>query len=453
MKKVEKLSLKVKMGYGAGDIGGNLFFTVVGFWLMNYLTDEVKLSAGLAGIALMIGKFWDAFTDPTVGFLSDKTRTRWGRRRPFFLFAAIPMGISFFIMFTNPQIENQLSLFIWATLVYMLICTVYTCINIPYNSMTPELTKDFNERTTLNGYRMSFAVVGTLLGAGAALPIVHAFDDSRTGFMVMGAVFGAIMTISALIPFFTLREPIHPEAQKTKSIFKTYLVAFKNRPFVLILLAWLITGMGMTMIDATIIYYFKYVFKNEEAITPALIVLLVTLLLFIPLWVKVAEGIGKKWCYILGFIIVSIVLLIIFLVGHHLSIEVAYIFMFFAGIGFSALYVMPWSIIPDTVEYDYAQSGKRQEGIYYSIWTFALKFGQALAGFMVGVVLELFGYIAEAEQSETALFGIRLLIGPIPIFFIILGIVLLLYYPIDKQYYEQIQLKIKEMEKKIPERF
>ena len=456
--KKNKLSLKVLLGYGSGDIGGNLFFTVIAFWLINYLTDEIGLSGTLAGLVAMLGKTWDAITDPAVGFLSDRTKSRWGRRRPWLLFAAIPLGLAMFNMFRNPKIENVWLLFIWATISFMALSTFYTFVNIPYNSLTPDLTKDFNEKIKLNGFRMIFAVIGTFLGAGAAQPIIEYFRNKTIGYMFMGAIFGGIMTVFALIPFFSVKEPVLKEIpKKRENIFKSYLDILKNIPFLLILIPWTLNIIGITIVTGTLVYYFKYIFMNENLMTPAMIRMLIAALVFIILIIitskKIGE-IGKKKIYFLGMSIFTIAILIIFLFGHKLNVGFTFYIMIFAGIGFSTHYVMPWSILPDTIEYDYSKKGTRKEGVYYGLWTFVIKLGQAFAVFLIGFLLDVFKYIPPKKlldgmvQPASAIFGIRLLIGPITAFFLILANIVLVFYPINKKRYQEIQEKIKRMEKK-----
>lgn len=459
MNVTEKLSLKTKLGYGAGDIGGNLFFTVVGFWLLIYLTDVVGMSPVLAGLALWIGKAVDAFVDPMVGYLSDQTKSRWGRRRPWFLFSAIPMFIVFTLMFANPSyiightIQNQTTLFIWASIFYTLICVVATLINIPYNALSAELTKDFNEKTTLNGYRMMFAVVGTLTGAGAAMPLVALHPDKSVGYIIMGAAFGFIMAVAALIPFFTVKEPKQTQKLEKQEILKSYIQAFKNRPFVLILLPWAFNTIGITIIQGALIYYFKYVLYNGDMMLLAMMIMLLTAMMFIPISVKVAEKIGKKQTYLLGGCILCVSVLIVFFLGHILPPKFIYAMMFFAGMGFSTHYVMPWAIIPDTIEYDYLKRGIRQEGVYFGLWTFMIKLGQAFALLFSGLILSAFAYNKPINpndivaQTPTAILGIRLLIGPFTVFFLIIANVILYFYPINKKKYEEIRAKIAIMEK------
>ena len=143
-----RLPVRVKLGYGICDLGGNLFFTVMAFILMNFLTDTVGLAAGLAGVAIMIGKIWDAVTDPMAGYLSDRTTHRWGRRSPWIFYGSFPLAITMAVMFINPVLTSQTLLFLWATIAFCLLCTAYTAVNIPYNSLTPELTQNYHERTS-----------------------------------------------------------------------------------------------------------------------------------------------------------------------------------------------------------------------------------------------------------------------------------------------------------------
>lgn len=453
-----KLTKKVKMGYGAGDVGGNLFFTVVGFWLLIYLTDTVGLSPVLAGIALWIGKAVDAFVDPLVGYLSDHTKTRWGRRKPWFLFSAIPMLLAFTFMFTNPNylaghaIQSQVTLFIWAAVMYTLICVIATLINIPYNALGAELTKDFDEKTNLNGYRMMFAVVGTLTGAGAAMPLVGLNPDKSVGYIIMGAAFGLIMAIAAVVPFFTIKEAKPEKEHEKQELFTSYIQAFRNRPFLLILLPWAFNIIGVTIVQGALIYYFQYVLKNKDMMLPAMMIMLLTAMIFIPVSVKVSEKIGKKQTYMLGISILILAVLFVFFTGHLVPVYMLFIMMFFAGMGFSTHYVMPWAIIPDTIEYDYLKRGVRQEGVYYGLWTFMIKLGQAFALLFSGLILSAFGYQKPLNpndiivQTPDAILGIKLLIGPFTVIFFILANVVLFFYPISKKRYEEIRAKIKERE-------
>jgi len=443
----KRLTVKTKLGYGICDLGGSLYFTVIAFLLLNYLTDTVGLAAGLAGTVIMVGKIWDAVTDPMVGYFSDHTRSKWGRRRPYMFIGSFPLFLTMILVFTNPRLEKQWQLFAWGIIVYCALCTAYTLVNIPYSSLTPELTKDYHERTSLNGYRFSFAAVGTLLGAGAALPLINLFSSRNTGFTVMGLCFGFLMMITAIITVVMVREPDASKNRAKAGFFATYLRVFRNRPYVLILLTYALHVAAITIVAGIIIYYFKYVHHNENATTPAMLILMLTAMLFIPVSVLSAKKIGKKKAYILGMAILSVSVMALFFLGHVQGLHFSLAIMFPAGVGMGFLYAMPYAIVADAVEYDYLLTGERSEGAFYGIWTFGIKIGQAVALGITGGVLSLVNYVPNAAQTGSSLLGIRLLLGPISASIFLLSILALWFYPISEERYNDILQQIAEMEK------
>jgi GPH family glycoside/pentoside/hexuronide:cation symporter len=440
------LSLKVKLGFGIGDLGGNLFFTVIAFMMPIFLTDTVGLAAGLAGLALMIGKIWDAVIDPFGGYLSDRTRTRWGRRRPYILFGSFPLFAAMLLMFSAPRTANQTVLLAWATGMYCLLCTAFSAVNIPYSALTPELTRDFHQRTVLAGYRMGFAVIGSLLGAGAAQPIVGLFADPRIGFSAMGGLFGAIMMATALITFFSVREPPAAPAPSAGSLWKSYRAALRNRPFLALTGSWVAHTVGITLLSGSVPYYFKYIYRAEGLTPVALLILLATTMAFIPLWVRLSRQWGKKACSIFGMGVIAVALLLVFGLGARLGLPFFFPVMVLAGLGLSTQYVFPWATVPDAVEYDYAQTGERKEGVYYGLWTFIVQLGQALAGAAIGWILAAFRYVPNAEQSAPAVLGIRLLFGPIPLAAYLLGMLSLAFYPLSRGRYQELLERIRRRE-------
>ncbi len=440
------LTLRTKLGFGVGDLGGNLFFTIIGFYLLFYLTDIVGMAAGLAGTAMMVGKFWDAGTDPVVGFLSDRTRSRLGRRRPYIFYGSFALAAAMVLMFTDPGLDDPVLLFVWAVIVVCFLNGAFTVVNIPYQTLLPELTRDYNERTVLAGFRMSFAVVGTFIGAGLVIPITGLFDSQQVGWTVMGAIMGGIMMATALITFWAVREPRGEPSDSSKGFFRSYLHAFKTRAFRLILLPYVLHMTGVTIIQGALLYYFTYVYEAKDMFQFALLALLASSIVFIPIWVKAAKRLGKKLCYNLGMGWFSLLVLVFAFTAHLGDLPLAFGLLIGAGIGFATHYVMPHAILPDVVEYDYAHNGMRREGVFYSLWTFSSKLGQALAIGINGWVLDLFNYVPNVEQSDTAILGIRLLCGPIPALFFITGIVVLSFYPITPAYYQKLQEMVQRRE-------
>lgn len=440
---MEKLSRRIKFGFGIGDLGGNLFFTMTGFYLLYFLTDIAGLAPALAGTVLMIGKIWDAVTDPATGYLSDRTRSRWGRRRPYMFVGSIIALAAMGLMFTKPGFTEQTKLFVYFTFMYCLLNTAYTLVNIPYSALLPELSSDFDQRTVLTGYRMSFAVLGTFVGAGAVMPIVGMFNSAPTGWASMGYIAGGIMLLTSFITIWAIREPQHPEPQPGVGFFKTYAQALTNKIFLLALIPWSLFILGTSMVQGALLYYFKYIFNDEGMFQVALIFLLATSLLFIPIWVKISKKIGKKWCYAIGMSIMTGGVLVFSLAGEAVGVMGSCIIMGISGIGLSTHYVIPHAMLPDVVEHDSVHHGGiRREGVFSSLWTFMSKIGQAIALALNGWILALFAYTPDTELSAETINGIKIICGPGPAIFYIIGIIIIGFYPISKAYYDRMITEI-----------
>lgn len=436
---MSSLSQKTRIGFGIGDLGGNLFFTIIGFYLLYYLTDVVQLPAALAGTVLMIGKIWDAVTDPVTGYLSDRTRSRWGRRRPYMFIGSILAFFAMGLMFTVPGEMSVMLLFIYLSVVFCLLNTAYTLVNIPYAALLPELTTDFNERTVLTGYRMSFAVLGTFIGAGAVMPIIGIFSDPQRGWMFTGYIMGAIMLASCMVTIASIKEPEHHEELPGTGFLQTYREALRNPVFLKALIPWTLFITGTTMVQGALVYYFTSIFGDSGLFQIALLCLLAMSLLCIPLWVRISKRIGKKNSYIAGMVIMCFGVLAFSLAGERIGPVISCIIMAAAGTGLSTHYVMPHAILPDIVEHDSINyGGIRREGVFSSLWTFMSKIGQAFALALSGWILSLVQYDPNTVASSMTKTGIKLLCGPIPVIFYVAGIIILIGYPINKAYYDRM---------------
>ena len=439
----KRLSVREKLGFGIFDLGGNLFFTLMGFWTLKYLTDIVGITAAWAGVAIMIGKAWDAVTDPMLGYISDRTPTRWGRRRPYLLFGAVPMMLAFWLFFTVPPLSGTL-LILWAALALVLLNSASTVINVPYASLTPELTSDYHERSSLNGYRFGCAVVGTMLGAAAVLPIVDLFAGLREGSLIfgwsmMGLFLGTVIAIVTLITFFSVREkPYTRDDLPAKSFFATYKGVFSNRPFVRLLLTYALHLVGLTFLQSILAYYIEYVHLRPDLTPLAMLILLLTAMVCIPISVLTSKKIGKKRTYQICFAVLAATCMAIFFLGQHFGVNFSLAMMVPGGIGVGFGYVAPFAMVPDAIEFDAIQTGERKEGAYYGMWTFIAKLGMSLSVFISGIILSMGGYIANVAQSESAVFAIRLVIGPIPAAILLGALFIVETYPIDEKTYTQM---------------
>jgi glycoside/pentoside/hexuronide:cation symporter, GPH family len=446
MADAKRLSLGTKLGFGVCDVGGNLFVTVLGFYLLNFITDNLLLGAGLAGTAMLIGKIWDGGIDPAIGTLSDRTKSRLGRRRPWMLTGAITIVFMMTLMFTNPHIRSQGWLFLWVLVIYVLMVAAYSIISIPYGALTPELTKDYDERTTLNAFRMCFAVVGTFIGALAVGFVRGAFANQDLGWTAVGISMGAVIMITAMITVFTVKEPARAaeEAAEQEGFFKTYGAALKNKPFVLALVTYSLHMMGTNILQSSLLYYYKYIVYDggKDALaaaefSKAIMFFLIAALAFIPIWTIISKRIGKKWAYNIGMGLFAVAVMGVFLFAAGRAASVLWMLMALAGVGFSSNYVMPYAIIPDTVELDYAEHGVRREGAFYGLWNFMFQVGVAFALALNGWVLSGFGYAPNVAQTAISKLGIRLLVGPIAGLFVVIGIIVMSFYPITRKYYDE----------------
>jgi len=447
-----KLTVKQKLGFGIFDLGGNMLFTLMSFWALKYLTDTVGIAAIWAGTAVMISKAWDAVTDPVMGYLTDRTLSRWGRRRIYLLFGAVPMLLSMIFFFTAPTYLPQSMHFAWAIVALIVLYSASTIINVPYASLTPELTSDYNEQSSLNGYRFGCAVFGTIAGAGAVQPLVQLFASpgssnpltDHRGFSMMGLILGAVMMIVTLLTFLGTKEKKYrKEDLPTESFFSTYFTVFHNKPFILLLLTYALHMTGICFLTTILAYYTENVLNRGDITTIAMILLLVTAMLFIPVSVLVSKKIGKKSTYQICFAILASACATLYFLGHRMPVEFFYAVMVYAGIGVGFSYVAPFAMVPDVIEYEAAKSGERKEGAYYGMWTFISKLGTALALFITGQILELGGYVSQSAGGGTAVQppsvfnAIRTVIGPIPIVILIAAIVVIQFYPLDKKEYRE----------------
>jgi GPH family glycoside/pentoside/hexuronide:cation symporter len=385
-----------------------------------------------------------------MGFVSDRTITPLGRRRPYLLAGALPMMLSMWLFFTAPVISSQALLMLWATGILMLVNTASTVLNIPYSSLTPELTDDYHEQTSLNGYRFGCAVFGTILGAAAVLPLADLFagpgrENIKFGWSMMGLILGTLTMIVTLLTFIGTKEKKHTRVDlPTKGFFATYKAVFTNRPYVILFMTYALHMMAITFLQSILAYYTEYLYPHSVELaglnltTISMLALLLTAMIFIPVSVWVSKKIGKKRTYQICFAVIGAACGIVSAVGHLLPPAAFLGLMVFAGIGVGFSYVAPFAMVPDVVEYDAVRTGERKEGAYYGMWTFVSKAGTALSIFISGQILNAGGYVANAVQGPGARMAIRIIIGPLPALILLAAMALIQFYPLDEKAYRKL---------------
>jgi len=434
------LSRRTKVLYGVGDIGFSLTSTLIGVYLLLFLTDVVGLRPALAGLAILIGKQWDWVNDPLVGHLSDRTRSRWGRRRPFLLFGFVPFGLVFALLWWRPPIEGQIALAVYYAFMYVLYDTVATFVYMPYFALTPELTSDYDERTALTTYRMAFSILGSLVAFTVPWLIIGSFrPENADAVFRNGVLFAALSAVPLLLTFVGTTERPGLQAAPRPDLRASLRAAAQNRPFTMAAALYLLTWLTVSIVQGVLLYFIKYWLGMEGQSDALFAVIFVTALLMLPLWQWAARRKDKRLAYAYGIGWWAAVQLVLVLVAPGTPAAVIYALGALAGVGVAAAHVLPWAIIPDTVEWDEAHTGQRHEGMFYSLVMLAEKAAAGLALGAVGVALDWAGYIPNAVvQPARALTAIRVLTGPVPAALLCGGIALALLFPLGRQQHRDL---------------
>jgi GPH family glycoside/pentoside/hexuronide:cation symporter len=441
------LSRRTKLLYGAGDTGFSLTSTIVGAYLAIFLTDVVGISAGVAAAAILIGKSWDWINDPLIGHVSDRTRTRWGRRRPFLLFGSLPFALAFTMLWYRPPWENTLALAIYYAVAYVTFDAAATFVYMPYFALTPELTSDYDERTALTSYRMFFSILGSLVAFTVPLLIVGTFTpENAPRVLMMGLVFAIASALPLLLVFCGTRERQEYVELEQPSLFESLRAARRNRPFVYGLAIFLLTWICMDVIQATLLYFIKYWLRRESESDLIMAVIFVTAILALPVWEWASRRWSKRRAYAAGVAFWAVMQIVLVTVSASTGMPVILFLCVLAGIGVAAAHVLPWAIIPDAIEWDEWQTGERHEGMFYSLTTLVHKAAASVAVPLALLVLEATGYVPNsAQQSPGALLGLRIVIGPLPAVLLCTGILFAVLYPLSREQHARI---VEELERR-----
>ncbi len=439
--KTGKLSRRTKVFYGVGDLGNAVVNSAIQVFLMKFYTDAALVPPALAGNALLIGKGWDAINDPLFGWFSDRTKSRFGKRRVFMIFGAIPLGIATALLWFVPA-SDRISAFFWILATFILFDTLWTLTNVPYYALTSELTDDYDERSSLTTYRMVMAVPAYLVGAALTPAIVGLFALQQTGYAFIGIAYGVLAGAALLISAAGIRErKLVAVTAPEPSPFKSLVVALKNKPFAWLCATYFVINISFAFIKILMVYYIEYqlLMKADTSLVMGLMLICVTIAL--PFWQWISRRMDKGPAYALGMLVGGSAVTLTFFLPHQ-STGLIYLIAALAGFGFAAQWIFPWAMVADVADYDRADTGQQRSGMYYGVWGLATKVSEALALAAVGWILTGFGYVPNVEQSSNALFGIRLFFGLIPAGIILVCLPLLFKYPITRKTHAAIRAKL-----------
>ncbi len=428
--KQHRLSTARKVGFTLGDYASNLYWQSVSIFLLFFYTDAVGIPAATAGLIYMVASILDAISDPVMGAIADRTRSRWGRYRPYILFGCVPLGLSFVLLYWRPPFFEGTALVLWMLFTHVVFRTAYTVVTIPYTSLNARLTDNSDERSTLAGWRMTFGVLAALTIIYFTFPLVTRFGGSSAteGFTWAAGAFAVLAT--AIYPFVyrVTREPPEPDEPESRLDMAGYWRALlPNRAFWVLIMATVAAFVCSVSLGKSVLYYFKYYLDNEPAARTALVGMSGIGLVAIPAWVWITKFIGKRNAWFAG-IGAGVVMLAVFAAFDFDSAPMMTAWLLVWSFSTLGLALTFWSMLPDTVEYGEWKTGQRTESFIFGLFQFFLKVALGVGAGLFGWLLDRVGYVANAPQTPETLAGIKDIMIWLPATgFIVAGLAMLLY--------------------------
>lgn len=462
------MKLSQKIGYGFGDMSSSMFWKLFSYFLPFFYSNVFGLSLADAGMLMLITRLWDAVSDPMMGVLADRTKTRWGKYRPYLLFFSLPFAVCGVLLFTTP--ENGKT--VWAYITYILMMTVYTGINVPYGSLLNVMTADSDEKSVLSSYRMFFAYAGSFIALGVWEPLCNMFDKTRVA--VEGAEGGlasistnpeawqhAMIVIAAccfilfILSFLMTKEYVKSES--TVSVGKDLKLLLKNKPWWILVGAALASNLFNTVRGTTAAYFFADYLQKSVELAPQWAFLVsagiflsigeIANMVGVVLAVPLSKNLGKKSTYMLSMAALAGLSVVFFFLpptagGYWAMLGLQIVICVFSGV----MSPLIWSMYADVADYTEFKEGTSSTGLIFSSASMAQKFGGALGGSAVMWLLAAFGYntIAGAVQTETAIMGLRMLMSFVPAAIAALAVFIVWFYPLTKKKMEGVQVELAE---------
>jgi glycoside/pentoside/hexuronide:cation symporter, GPH family len=439
---MKKLSWTQKTAYAAPAFALAVVGIPVYVYIPKFYTDVIGVHVSAMGIILLIVRLFDAVTDPAIGLISDRIRTPFGRRRPFIALGALLTGVAILLLFNPPHLDPDTAT-AWFMVLIFLLFLFWTVIIVPYESLGPELTFDYDERTTLFGMRDGALIAGTLVAAASPAAIKGLMNlpendqGERDTFFILSLIYVPLIVASASWCVGTFKERAVDLALRRDKIFNQISSSLQNRPFRILLISYTISAIGNNLPATLILYYVEYVLHSNRA-DLFLVLYFMTGILFLPLWVAGAKRYEKKLMWLASMAVNTGAFSGVFFLGP--GDELAYgILVFISGIGFGATLAIPSAIQADVIDYDEMISGQRREGLYIGLWSIAKKMA---AAFGVGAGLALLGvsgYVPNVKQSESVVFSLRILYALVPCLCNAIAIVIAFAYPISGSVHRDIR--------------
>ena len=489
----QKVSMAEKVGYGLGDCSANLVFQMMMIYQTKFYTDVFGLEGAIAGTVMLVARIVDAFVDPTVGILSDRTQTRWGKYRPWVLWTALPFMVFYVLAFYNPGIEEKGLVAVYATISYTLLMTMYSFNNTPYSSLGGVMSSDIKERTSITSVRFVFSTIAQFVVQGLTLPLVSKFSDGGDkahGWLCTISLFAAVGFIFLLIVFFSARERITPPANQKNDTRQDIKDVLSSVPWRAMFILTLFVFITLAMWGSAMNYYFEnyvdkvalFAFLDNIGLVAAepgnsvgyhvlnafglivtspdkayevgfgvfnMVGALVQFFGVIFLSEFLANKYGKKRTFIVCLSLTAVFTALFYFPAKD-NVGMMFVLNFLKSLAYAPTVPLLWAMIADVADHSEYIHYRRATGFVFSGVVFALKAGLGIGGAVLGFLLSGFGYASGsgAVQSDTAVHGIILSSSLIPAAFFLVGVVALFFYPISKEYNEKIQAELSERRSK-----
>lgn len=434
--------LKEKIGYAMGDVASNFYWRVFDVFLFIFYTDIVGLSPAAVGTMMLVTRLIDAFTDPMMGAMADRTKTRFGKFRPYLLWGIIPLAAAGVLTFTVPDLDQDGRL-IWAYATYVFMMLAYTFINVPYGALLGVISQDSQQRTALSSFRFIGAFSGGTIVAYITPELVNWYGngDDAAGWQMTMMTYGLVAAVLFSITFFTCKERVQPIAKKSHAISQDIKDLVRNKPWIVLFSLALIIMLTITIRGSVGTFYFKYFVEREDLIglfTGAYMIALAIGAASTPLLTKFM---GKKQLLIVLMSLVTFFSIIFYFVNED-QIELIFALQILIGLCLGPKSPLVFSMYADTADYSELRTGRRSTAMVFAAAAFSQKLGGALAGAAIGWVLAAVGYQANVAQTNESNHGIVLLISIIPGVFALLSVLCITLYKLSEEQMQDIHQEL-----------
>jgi oligogalacturonide transporter len=446
----KKYTLGSKVGFGLADIVGGGSFALISLLFLNFLVTAQGISPAIAGIVVMVGKFWDAFIDPFLGMISDRTRSRFGRRRVYFLVGIVPIIGCFTLLWFSFGLQGMIAKAIYFAIIHSLFTISYSIVQVPYNALLPDMVDSYEQRASYSSIRIFISTVSATISVTVPNLILGP-EASRTAvsYLTMGLVFGLFYGLPLIAAFFAtwenpLRQGVETDNESLKTMFSRMGTSLKNRAYRLYLGIFCFGQMTSDIVTAIAIFWLSDILNRSNMLTLFSGIVMVVGLLILPFnnWIgkKYGKHIPAFYCTPLRIIGLGVAFFMSQTSGMAILIAVCVL----NGIGTGSASFVPWSLLPDLPDSDEMITGKRNAGLYAGMSTFIRTATSGIAIFLIGIIMQAFGYAESVTgetvtQSASALFGVRFMFSIVPIMLCLLVTWLALRYTLTKGNHAAVQ--------------